>query len=101
MVPGGKPPIDIVYNITRGMLYILSLNTTMGKQRQVLHISVSILTSLLILPFTLLLVTFSCLIFLQLMRLTTTKNQGILIWSWIISGLLSVVNYGYVRPFLW
>ena len=63
MVPGGKPPIDIVYNITRGMLYILLLHTTMGKHRQVLHISVSILTSLLILPFTLLLVTFSCLIF--------------------------------------
>ena len=68
---------------------------------QVFPIYISILNSFLFFQFALLLVPFSCIIYLeQLMRLTPTTNQGSLIWSWIISGLISVVGYGYVQQLI-
>ena len=39
--------------------------------------------------------------FLLLMRLTPTTNQGILICHQRSSGVLSVVECGYVRQFIW
>ena len=51
--------------------------------------------------FSLLLVPLACISSLDiLMRLNPTTNQGSLIWLRIISGLLSLVLYGYVRQFL-
>ena len=61
--PGAGHLLILATSITRGMLYILLLQSTQGKHRQFLPISVSIFTSLIIFPVTLLLVPISCLTF--------------------------------------
>ena len=65
----------------RGRLSLLLLQKTQGAQKQFLPIYLSTLSSFLMLTFALLLVPLSCISYLGLlMRLTLTKNQGILIW---------------------
>ena len=87
MVPGAGHLLLLATSIKRGRFNILLLQKTQGSHRQVFPIYLSILTNLLMLPFALLLVPFSCQGFLLLlMRLTPTTSQGNLIWHWIISG---------------
>ena len=86
----------------RGRLYLLLLKTTQGEQRRVFPIYLITLSIFLMLPFSLFLFPLSYVSYLDLlMRLNPTKNQGSLIWCWRISGLLSMVGYGYVRQLLW
>ena len=70
--------------------------------RKVLPIYIITLTSFLTLQFTLLITPLSCISSLGLsMSLNPTTNQGILIWWWRSSWLLSVFVYCYVRQCLW
>ena len=73
-----------------------------GEHIHIIPIYLSTLNIVPMSPFTLLFAPLSCISSLDLLiRLTLTTNQGSLVWSWISSGLTSVVVYGYVRQFIW
>ena len=68
----------------------------------VLNIYISTLNFFLMLPFSLLLVIFPCLSYLDmLMRFTTTTDPYSMIQNCESTVLLSVVGYGYVWQLLW
>ena len=78
MVPRGRPLIDIGYKYIVWKVISFIFQIMQGSHRQGFPIYLSFLTSLLMFPFALFLVPFSCLSFLeQLMGLTPTKNKEV------------------------
>ena len=89
-IPQGTPLISIGYkHYTQNVIYLITQAVITYLSKYSGHF--------LMLPFTLLLAPLSCISYLYLLiRLTTTTNQGSLIWQWGSYELLSVGVYGYV-----
>ena len=93
MVPGGRPLISIgcKYNVREVLSFIVTYNA--GIKQAGLTYLYKYPDHFLIFSLTLLLLPLSCTSSLDmLIWLTSTKNQGSLVWHWKISGLLSVVS---------
>ena len=102
IIPEVRPPIYIGYKYNTQKLVSYISQKTQGEHIHIIPISLSTLNIVPMSPFTLLFAPLSCISSLDLLiRLTLTTNQGSLVWSWISSGLTSVVVYGYVRQFIW
>ena len=98
MLPGERPLTHIGYKYNMWKVICFIDNEDAGNKKADIIYYLSILTHLLILPFTLLILFLSCLSSLNLLiRLTPITNSYSLIYSWNITRVLSVVIYGYVQ----